>query len=88
VRLDVRKLGTEEAFRTIDRYLLDHVHMLAATVVALAGEPFCVFVRENRTLSLKNGPTGGILGRNQLEIFLLSQCLAFNRRGDFRIGFP
>jgi hypothetical protein len=47
VGLDVRVLGAEEGLGPVDRELLGDVDPLAAAVVALAGQPLRVLVREH-----------------------------------------
>ena len=51
VRLHVCIVGVVELFSAIDRELLNHVNVFAATVVTLTGVAFGVFIRQDRALS-------------------------------------
>ena len=55
MRLDVGSFGAKEGFDTCDGQRLGDVHVLATTVVALAGVAFCVFVGQLRALRCHHG---------------------------------
>ena len=54
VGLDVDMLGAKELFGAIPGQVLDHIRILTAAVIALAGIALSVFVGENRPHSLKH----------------------------------
>src|SRR6185295_13094133 len=85
VRLDVRVLGPEQRLRAVDRELLDHVDVLAAAVVALAGIALGVLVREHAALGLQDRLRHEVLGRDHLERALLALDLVTDRVGDLRV---
>ena len=59
--------------------------MLAAAVVALAGEPLGVFVGEDGALRLHHGAGSEVLGSDELEVGLLTLALLSDEAGDGRI---
>ena len=78
-------LGAEELVRAVDRKLLDLVHDLAATVVALARIPLGVLVRRRRADRFHDRRPGEVLGRDQLDLIALAIDLAAEQLRDLRI---
>ena len=85
VRLDVRVPGAEQGLDPVDRELFDHVHVLAAAVVALARVALGVLVRQHRTLRLHHGPGGVVLRGDHLQAVALAGQLGVDLRGDLRV---
>ena len=67
VRLDVGVPGAEEGLGALDGDGLGDVDLLAAAVVALAGVPLRVLVRQHAALGLKHGARHEVLGRDHLK---------------------
>jgi hypothetical protein len=72
MRLHVCIVGAEQLPRAADSQALGNIDKLAATVVALAGIAFGVFVGQDRTLSLQDPRTGVVLRGDQLDVFFLA----------------
>ena len=85
VRLDVRVLGAEQRLRAVDRELLDHVDVLAAAVVALAGIALGVLVREHAALALEHGLRHEVLRGDHLQRALLALELVADGLGDLGV---
>ena len=85
VRLDIRKVGTKQRLGAIDCELLDHIHMLAPAVIALAGIALCVLVGEQRTGRFENAGAGMILGSDKLDMVFLALRLGRNRLREFGV---
>jgi hypothetical protein len=82
VRLHVGVLGAEDFLRAVDGRLLDHVRKLAPAVVALAGIPFRVLVREDRPHRFEHGLAHEILGGDQFQPLGLPPHLVVNRAAN------
>src|SRR5688572_1920912 len=87
VRLDVGMIGTEELLRAIDGELFDAIYELASAVVALAGQPLSVLVRERGAHCLQYRRRHEVLARDQLESLALPLRLQLDQPSDLRIGF-
>ena len=87
VRLHVGEGAAEQLGHPLDRQPLDDVDELAAAVIALARQPFRVFVGQHRTLGLQDGAADDVLRRDQLDLIALAAQFAADRIGDFRIAF-
>jgi hypothetical protein len=61
VRLDVGSFRPEQGAGPVNRQPLDHVHMLAAAVIPLAGVAFGVFVGQHRALGRHHRRAGVVL---------------------------
>ena len=61
VRLNVRPFGTEELTKAVDRQLLDLVHKLTTSVIALAGQTLGIFVGQDAALGGHHRFTGVVL---------------------------
>ena len=85
VRLHVGVVGAEERLGARDGQRLDHVHELAAAVVALAGIAFGVLVGEHRARGLENRLADEVLRGDELESLGLAAALAGDGGGDFGI---
>ena len=85
VRLDVGVVGTKHLTGTINRQLLNHINVLAAAVIALAGVPFGILVGQHRALSFNDRRGSVVLRGNQLDMGFLT--LLFCRDGslNFRV---
>ena len=84
VWLDVGVIGAEQFFCTVDGQLLNHVDVLATTVVALAWVAFGVLVGQNRTLSLHHRRAGVVFRSDQLNVLFLAH--GFLLHGGEEIG--
>ena len=77
VGLHVGESGAVELASAVARKVLHDVHLLAAAVVALAGIPFGVLVREHAAHCLHHGEGREILRRDKLDAAALTiQLLA------------
>jgi hypothetical protein len=85
VRLHVGVVGAEEGAHAVAGEVLDDVDLLAPAVVALAGEPLGVLVRENGASCLKHGHRDEVLRRDELDGAALACKLGVDRRGDLRV---
>ena len=79
MRLDIGKVGTKQRLGTIDCELLNHIHMLAPAVIALAGIALGVLVGEQRTGRFEDAGAGMILGGDELDMIFLALRLGRNR---------
>ena len=69
VRLDVDVVGArEQRQRAVAGEVLGDVHVLAAAVVALAGQALGVLVRQPRALRLEHRRVDVVLARDQLDL--------------------
>ena len=50
MRLHIGRIGAKNLLDPVDGQLLDHIHMLTATVIALARVALGIFVGQLRTL--------------------------------------
>jgi hypothetical protein len=87
VRLHVRKLAAEQFRHALDRKSLDDVNVLTSTVVTFAGKPLGIFVGEDGSLRLEHRTRDDVLGRDQLDLVLLTTELLLDGAENFRIGF-
>jgi hypothetical protein len=85
VRLDVGVVGGEEFAGALDGEPLGDVHVMAPAVVAAAGVPFGVLVREHRTLGGEDVRAGVVLRRDELEHLFLPSSLALEGGGEFGV---
>ena len=85
VRLHIGVVRTEQALHAVDCQLLGNVHVLAATVIALARIPFCILVGEHRSLRFQHARAGIVLRRDELDMLLLPHPLSGNGTRQFRI---
>ena len=85
VRLDVGVLGAEQRLRAVDRELLDHVDVLAAAVVALAGIALRVLVGQHAALALEDGLRHEVLRGDHLQRAPLAVQLAVQGLGDLGV---
>ena len=86
VGLHIGGFGAEDLLQAIDGQLLDHVHVFAAAVVALAGVAFGVLVRELRALGFHDGGAGVVLGRDQLDVLFLAHVFLLDGGPDIRVS--
>jgi len=85
VRLHVGVIGAEELADAVARDVLDDVDLLAATVVALAGESLGVLVGEHGAGGLKYRERHEVLGGDQLDGAALACELGVDRGSDLRV---
>ncbi len=85
IRLDVDGLGAEQRLGAVDRQRLDDVDVLAAAVVALAGQALGVLVRQGRALAVHDRLRDEVLGRDHLERRLLPPRLRGEQVRDLGI---
>lgn len=83
VRLHVGGLGAEQLLHAVDGELLDHVHVFAATVVALAGIALGILVGQLRALGGHHGRRGVVLGGDQLDVVFLALVFLLDGGEDF-----
>ena len=86
VRLHIRVLGAEQLLGAVTREVLHLIDDLAATVVALARCALRIFVVEPRSEGLEHGHRREVLGRDELEGFLLAIELSLEKGGELRVG--
>jgi hypothetical protein len=86
VRLDIGGIGAEQLLGPVDGQLLDHIHVLAAAVVALARIPLGILVGQLRTLGFHHGPGDVVLRGDQLDVVFLAAVLVLDRGPEFRIA--
>mmetsp|Transcript_96733 Transcript_96733/g.269173 ORF Transcript_96733/g.269173 Transcript_96733/m.269173 type:complete len:376 (-) Transcript_96733:96-1223(-) len=85
IGLHVGEFGAEELLQTIDGQLLNHVHVLAAAVIALARVAFGVLVGELAALGLHDGRRGVVLAGDQLDMVFLAAVFVLDCRPEFRV---
>ena len=83
--LDVGVLGAEEGLGAVDGEPFGLVDELAAAVVAPAGEPFGVLVRQHRADGLHDRRAGVVLRGDQLQVVALATLLGDDRLGDLGV---
>ena len=84
--LHIGEAAAEQLGHPLDRQLLGDVDVLAAAVVALAGQPLGVLVGEHRALRFEHGAADDVLRRDQLDLVALAPELAADHVGDLGIG--
>jgi hypothetical protein len=80
-------IGPEQLLGPLAGQVFNHVREFTATVVALAGIPLGVLVREHRTHGLEHGFAHEVFRSNQFQTFVLTANFAVNRHRDLRIDF-
>ena len=83
--LHIGEGAIEQALGPVDGELLDHVDVLAAAVIALAGIAFGVFVGEQRAGGVEHGLRDDVLRGDQLDLVLLAVQLVLHRAPNFRV---
>ena len=83
VRLHVDVVGAEQLLGTVDGELFDHVDMLAATVVTLAGIALSVLVGQHAALRFEHTRAGVVLGCDQFDVRLLAHVLGVHGSLEF-----
>ncbi len=86
VRLHVGEARVEQLLDAVEREVLGDVDVLAAAVVAPAGQALGVFVGHHRALRLEHGAADDVLGGDQLDLVALAAELQADRLGDLRVG--
>ena len=86
VRLDVGVIGAEELFGAVAGQVFDHVGILAAAVVALAGVAFGIFIGEDRTGRFQHRLADKVLRRDHLQAFMLALNFMLHGGGNFGVG--
>jgi hypothetical protein len=86
VRLHVGGLGAEQLLDAVDGQLLDHVDVLAAAVVALAGVALGVLVGQLRALCRHDGGRGVVLAGDQLDVLFLALVLGLDGGPHLGVG--
>ena len=86
VRLHIDSRSAEQSFGALAAQVFDRVHMLAATVVALARVPLGVLVGQHRPHGRDDFARRVILRRDQLQLRLLTRALEIDRRPQRVIG--
>ena len=82
--LNIGELATEQFAGAVNGQLFDHIDKLTPAVITLTGIAFGVFVGQHRALGIKNRARHNVLGRNKLDIVLLTLQLMAN--GDVNFG--
>ena len=80
VWLNVCVIRPEQDLRTLASEILDDIHVLAATVVALARVALGVLVRQHRAHGLQNRTGDEVLTGDQLQALVLPGCLRLDGR--------
>ena len=80
VGLYVGVFGAKELAEAVDGQLLDLIYDFTATVVALAGVTFCIFVRQTAAHRVNNGLGGEVFRSNQLDAVALAFEFTFDKR--------
>src|SRR2546425_1249642 len=84
--LDIHMVRAEDLLGTLNRQRLDHVHVLAAPIVAATGIALGILVGHERTLRGQDRRAGEVLRRDQQDLFALATALLAdldgNRHGD------
>ncbi len=86
VRLYVCMLRAKQLLRPLPRQRLDHVGVLAAAVVALAGVALGVLVGEDRPRRLEHRAADKVLRRNHLQPLVLARNLILYLGRNLGIG--
>src|SRR5437667_246174 len=86
MRLHVRPRPAEQLLGALERNGLDHVDVLAAAVVALAGVALGVLVGELGTVRDQHGRADVVLGGDQLDVVVLPAVLEVDCVPAFRVG--
>ncbi len=86
VRLHVGESASEKLGDPFDRQRFCNVHILAAAVIAPAGQPFRVFVGENGALGFQHRLADDVLGGDQFDLVALAAELLRDGVRDLRIG--
>ena len=79
MRLHVGVVGTEQLLGTLDGQRFSDVHVLAATVVSLAGIALGVLVGQYGSLRLKHARTRVVLRCDEFNVLFLTTFLVGNR---------
>ena len=79
VRLDVGVVGAEQLLGAVDGQLLDHIDVLAATVVTLARIAFGVLVGQYRTLGFHHRRAAVVFRGDQLDMLFLALGFLLHR---------
>jgi len=85
VRLNIGELGAEQLLGAVARQVLDDVDEFAPAVIALAGIPFGVLVRQHAADRLHHGGAGVVFAGDHLQAVLLAMHFALDGGPDFRI---
>ena len=86
VRLHVRKLSAENLLGPVARQVLHHVGVLASAVVAPAGVPLGILVREHRARRFQHSFGHEVFAGDHLQPLVLAERFVIDGGGDFRIG--
>ncbi len=87
VRLDVDVFGVEELPGALPRKVLDFIGILTATVIALTGIAFGVFVGEDAARGFEDGLGGKVLAGDELDLAVLATRFREDELVDSRIYF-
>src|SRR5690606_36191107 len=83
--LHVGVVGPEQRLGAVDGQLLGHVHVLAATVVALVRVALGVLVGQLAALGFHHQRAGVVLAGDQLDVILLAAGLVGDGLGQFGV---
>ena len=87
VRLDVGCISTEQLLQTINGDLFGNIHVLAATVVTLAGIAFSIFVGELGALCFHDSLAHVVFRRDQFDVIFLTLHFGLHGLPEFRVNF-
>ena len=85
VRLHVGIGCAEERFSALHRNVLQHVDVVAAAVIPLAGITLGIFVRQDGTHGGDDSRGGDVLRGDQFDVLLLTVKFVFDAGGDLRV---
>ncbi len=81
------ELAAEQLRHPVDRQLLSDINELAATIIALSGVAFGIFVGQDRALRFQNRAADDVFRGDQLDFVTLTAEFALDHRRDFRVAF-
>ena len=79
-------VGAKQFFRSFDGDIFNDIHALAAAVVALGRETFCVLVGQDGSHCHHNGFGNDIFRSNQLDVAFLAGIFRFDCFAHFRVA--
>ncbi len=86
MRLHIGVAASEQFGDALDGEPLGDIDELAAAVVALARQPFGIFVGEHRALRLQHGTRDDVLRRDEFDLVALAAELELDRLGDLGVA--
>ena len=88
MRLDIYILAAEQLLRALSRQVFRHIHALASAVVSFPRIAFCILIRKRASHRCHHCLTHPVLGRDQLDMGILSLHLCFDHICDLWVCVP